>query len=197
MGPNLVKHLHTCLISKTSEAYIYWIAVFWMSGIFKLDIYLKFRWIMPLSILLLAIRHSNVFDYVSLMVTEISLNNVILLRYYQIPSQRAHWDKNTVRKRVVGTWGHPCSSTGCSIYRSRTARLKTSQQQGALWNGKINAFLQVFMDTFKKNQSGSREWIKPSLIIVFYVNNIEDFSLDLEIQAWFYLCKYYWFIRYP
>lgn len=86
---------------------------------------------------------------------------------------------------------HPCPSTGCFIYRSRTARLKTSQQQGTLWNGKINAFLEVFIDTFKKNICGSRGWIKPSLIIVFYVNNIEDFSLDLVIRAWFYLCKYY------
>lgn len=152
---------------------------------------------MSSPILLLAIKHSNVFDYVSLMLTEISLNNVIPLRCYKISSQEAHWDRKTVRKRVVGALGHPFSSTGCFIYRSRTARLKTSQQQGTLWNGKTNALLEVFIDTFKKNQCGSREWIKPSLTTVFYVNNIEDFSLDLVIQAWFYLCKYYWFIRYP
>lgn len=143
------------------------------------------------------IRHSNLVDYVFSIVTETSLNSVILLRCYKSITSGSWLRQKSVQKRVVRTLGHPCPFTGCFIYRSRTARLKPSQQQGTLWKGKINAFLEVFIDTFNKNICGSREWIKPSLVIVFYVNNIEDFSLDLKLQAWFYLCKYYWFIRHP
>lgn len=62
---------------------------------------------------LAAIKHSSVFVYVFLMVTETSLNSVILPRCYKISSWGAHCDKNTASKSVVGTPGHPSPSSGC------------------------------------------------------------------------------------